>query len=248
MFEYDGQAWKTLGNPIGSFEECNQLHSHGVFGGELYVGTWPLGKVAVRRDDAWVDVGRLGDATEVVDLMAYNGSFYAGTIPRAEVFRFDGPNRWTSLGRLFDPSGYDAKEDVEDWTRASSLRLFQGKMYCSTATCYRSLIEKPRPNDIRGKVFRYQTGAGVSVDHDLGAGWKSIAAVRDGSTMKLFVDGRLVAESRSEEAPLDVTTDAPLRIGFGPHSQFQGKIREVRIYNRALNDEQVHSLVNSKQR
>jgi hypothetical protein len=242
VFEYDGSVWENLGNPYGSFEECNQLHSHGVFGGELYVGTWPFGKVATRRDGAWVDVGRLGDATEVVDLMAYNGSFYSGTIPRAELFRFDGPNQWTSLGRLFDPPDYNAKDDVEDWTRASSLRLFQGKLFCSTATCYRSLIEQPRPDDIRGKVFCYETGAGVSLDHDLGPGWKHVAAVRDGANMKLYVDGRLAAESGSDEAPLAVTTDAPLRIGFGPHSQFQGKIREVRIYNRALDDGQLQAL------
>jgi hypothetical protein len=115
-------------------------------------------------------------------------------------------------------------------------------MFCSTATCYRSLIEQPRPDDIRGQVFCYQTGAGVSYDRDLGPGWKHVAAVRDGAIMKLYVDGRLAAGSTSDEAPLDVTTDAPLRIGFGPHSQFQGKIREVRIYNRALDDGQLQAL------
>jgi hypothetical protein len=113
------------------------------------------------------------------------------------VFRFDGPQQWASLGKLFDPEHYDVKEDVEDWTRASSLRVFQGKMFCSTATCYRALIEKPKPNEMRGKVFSYETGAGVSYDRDLGPGWKHVAAVRAGAAMKLYVDGEKVAESKA---------------------------------------------------
>jgi hypothetical protein len=242
VFAYDGNSWENLGNPYGAFEKCNQLHSHGVFRGELFVGTWPLGKVALRRNGQWVDAGRLGDSTEVVELMAYNGSFYAGAIPRAEVFRCDGLNRWTSMGRLFDPPGYDVKADVEDWTRASSLRVYDGKMFCSTATCYRALIEQPRPDDVRGKVFRFQTGTGVSYDHDLGSGWKHIAAVRRGRVMSLYVNGRRVAESESASEPLDVSNEVPLRIGFGPHSHFTGKLREVRLYNRALDGEEVRQL------
>ncbi len=242
VFAYDGSTWARLGNPFGSLEQCNQLHSNGVFGGELYVGTWPLGQVALRHDDSWIDVGRMGDATEVVQLAAYNGSFYAGSIPRAEVFRYDGPKQWRSLGKLFDPPDYNAKEDVEDWSRASSLRVFQGKLYCSTATCYRALIEKTKPNEIRGKVYSYETGPGVSYDQDLGAGWKHIAAVRAEGRMKLFVNGKLVAEASAKDGPLDVSTEAPLRIGFGPNSQFQGKLHNVRLYNRAVSDAEIGNL------
>ena len=65
------------------------------------------GKVAVRRDDKWVDLGQLGDATEVIGLTTYNGSLYAGTIPRAELFRFDAPGKWSSVRRLFDPPGFE---------------------------------------------------------------------------------------------------------------------------------------------
>ncbi|HEX2474107.1 MAG TPA: hypothetical protein VHK01_05150, partial [Lacipirellulaceae bacterium] len=107
VFAYDGSTWESLGNPLGSTTQCSQIHSQGVFQGNLYVGTWPLGKVAVWRDGHWTDLGRLGDATEVTALTTYNGCFYAGTIPRAEVFRFDGPNQWTSIRRLFDPPGFE---------------------------------------------------------------------------------------------------------------------------------------------
>lgn len=244
VFAYDGDKWDDLGNPYASLDECNQLHSHGVYRGELYVGTWPLGKVAVRRNNKWIDVGRLGDATEIVGLTVYNGSFYGGSIPRAEVFRFDGPQQWTSIGRLFDPPGFELvpvgsyAEGIQDWTRASSLTVYQGKLFSSTATCYRAQIAPPAPpDDIRGKVFWMQTGAAVSADRDLGAGWKRIAAVRKGHSLNLFVDGKLVATAESAEPRLDASCDAPLQIGFGPQSYFHGKIRDVRLYNRAIDEE-----------
>lgn len=247
VFAYDGSQWTNLGNPYSSLEECNQLHAHGVYRGELYVGTWPLGKVAVLRDGAWHDVGRLGDATEIVGLTVYNGSFYGGSIPRAEVFRFDGPQRWTSVGRLFDfgeaepvPVG-DYSKAIEDWTRASSLTVYQGKLFSTTATCYRAQIDPPRSDETRGKVYSFTARAGVSLDRDLGAGWKHVSAVRKGSEFQVYVEGELAATS-STEAAIDVSNDVPLEIGFGRQSHFCGKLREVRLYNRALNGNEVRRL------
>lgn len=252
VFVYDGKTWDDLGNPLASLDVCDQVHSHGVFGGELYVGTWPLGRVAVRRNNKWEDVGRLGDATEIVGLTVYNGSLYGGSIPRAEVFRFDGPSKWTSTGRLFDPPNFELvpvgfyAKGIQDWTRASSLTVYQGKLFSSTATCYRAQIQPPTSaDDIRGKVFSLQTGAGVSSDRDMGAGWKQVAAIRKGRTLSLFVDGKLAAHSDSEQTELDASCDAPLRIGFGPQSYFHGKIRDVRLYDQALRDEDVQKLVHA---
>jgi hypothetical protein len=250
VFAYNGMEWANLGNPLGSLDECNQLHSHGVFRGELYVGTWPVGKVAVLRDGVWKDVGRLGDATEIVGLSVYNGSFYGGSIPRAEVFRFDGPANWTSVGRLFDfgeaapvPVG-DYSKGIEDWTRASSLTVYQGKLFSTTATCYRAQIDPPRPNETRGKVYSFATGAGVSLDRDLGAGWKHVTAVRSGGKLHLYVNGEPVATSQAVPT-IDVSNDAPLQIGFGSLAHFHGKLREIRLYNRPLEQDEVRHLIDS---
>jgi hypothetical protein len=241
VFEYEGDAWKSLGNPYVTQQECNQLHTMGVYQGELYVGTWPFGKVSIWRDGKWVDVGRMGDATEIVGLVTYNGSFYAGSIPRAEVFRYDGPHHWTSLRKLFDPATYNPKTDIEDWSRASSLTVFQDKMFVSTATCFRAMITKPLPDEIRGKVYYFKAGEGVSYDRDIGPGSKHIAAVREANTMKLYVDGQLVA-TQSGAKQLDVSNDVPLQIGFGPQSYFAGKMEDVRLYNRALSSDEAKSL------
>jgi hypothetical protein len=242
VFAFDGKTWECLGNPLGSTKDCNQLHAQGAYQGEWFVGTWPLAKVAVQRDGKWVDLGRMGDSTEVVGLTLYNGSLYAGAIPRAEVFRYDGPNHWTSIRRLFDPPNYDVVKDVEDWSRASSMTVFQGKMFVSTADCYRAALSHPRENEIRGKVYSFATGEGVSLDRDLGPGWKNVVAVREGARLRLYVDGNLAASAESAASPLASSNDSPLRIGFGPHSYFRGKMRDVRIYDRALGSDEIAAL------
>lgn len=240
VFAYDGLEWENLGNPFVTRDECNQIHSLGVYQGELHAGTWPKGRIAVWRDGKWIDRGRPGDSTEVIGLTVYNGSFYAGTIPRAEVFRLGG-ERWTSVGRLFNPPGFEPVpvgstdwSRISDWSRSSSLTVYQGRLFASTATCHRTMLEAPLSDELRGKVFAYTTGAAVSHDRDLGTGWKVIAAVREGRQLRLYVNSALVASSNSDAAALDVSTDAPLRIGFGPQSHFCGHLRDVWIYDRAL--------------
>src|SRR5262249_42216550 len=56
VYAFDGSTWENLGNPLGTFSECNQIHSMGVYRGELYIGSWPKGKVAVWRDGKWIDL------------------------------------------------------------------------------------------------------------------------------------------------------------------------------------------------
>lgn len=76
----------------------------------------------------------------------------------------------------------------------------------------------------------------------MGPGWKHLAAVRQGRTLKLHVDGRLAAASEVAAGDLDVSSGAPLLIGFGPQSHFRGKLRDVRLYNRALGEQEIQSL------
>jgi hypothetical protein len=90
-----------------------------------------------------------------------------------------------------------------------------------------------------------QTGAAVSADRDLGAGWRCIAAIRSGKSLKLFVNGNLVASTESATPPIDASCEAPLQIGFGTQSYFHGKIRDVRLYNRALGDADIRQLANN---
>ena len=77
----------------------------------------------------------------------------------------------------------------------------------------------------------------------MGPGWKHLAAIREGGCLKLYMGGKQVAKSSSfDPADYDVSTDKPLRIGFGQTDYFSGRIANVRIYNRALRNAEIQKL------
>lgn len=220
IYRYEGEnAWTNLGR-LG---ENTQTYSFAIHEGQMYVGTWPSGKVyRYGGGTNWIDAGRLGSELEVMGMAVYNGKFYAGTLPLAEVFRFDGGVNWTKVGRL------DQTPDVK-YRRVWSMAVFQGKLFAGTLPS--------------GKVFAFEAGKNVTHDYELAPGWKHLAAVREGSRLKLYVEGKLAASSSSFQAEdYDLTNDQPLKIGFGPTDYFKGKLRDVRIYRRALTAQEVGKL------
>ena len=88
-----------------------------------------------------------------------------------------------------------------------------------------------------------QAGRCISYDRDLGPGWKHLAAVRRGDRLELYVNGQLAATSSTfAPADYDLTNDVRLRIGFGEVDYFSGQIREVRLYERALEGREIAEL------
>jgi hypothetical protein len=97
------------------------------------------------------------------------------------------------------------------------------------------VADNPPDGDVFGKVFSLEAGKSISYDHDLGPGWKHLAAIREANHLKLYVDGVLAAESTSFKAPdYDLSADRPLLIGFGQTDYFAGRISDVRLYSKAL--------------
>jgi hypothetical protein len=276
VWAFDGKQWTPLGNPQGREERCNQVHALEVFRGKLHATTWPEGHVVrLEANGGWTDLGRLGDSLEINALNVYNGQLYGGTIPRAEVFRFNpaaqrgvpipppspeskpqrrvrrpapppepGSPAWTSVRRFLEPAGYEFRNPNE-WARVTSLTTFQGKLFASLGSCTSSRLDAPC--DFRGTVWSMEAGRNVSYDRDLGPGWKHLAAVRRGDRLELYVDGRLAASSATfTPADYELTTDSPLRIGFGEVDYFSGKIREVRLLGRALPPNEISRLAADK--
>src|SRR5262249_19113908 len=103
-------------------------------------------------------------------------------------------------------------------------------------------LEVPRSKEVRGKVYAFQAGACLSYDYDLGPGWKHLVAMRSKEQLRLFVNGRLVASAKLVDKPIDVSNNVPLLIGLGQLAPFSGKIREVRLYNRALHEKEIRRL------
>jgi hypothetical protein len=70
--------------------------------------------------------------------------------------------------------------------------------------------------------------------------WHFIVATYDGSKMKLYIDGIKDPSEKERLGPLDVNTNSVL-IGK-PQYAFNGLIDEVRIYSRALSEEEIKGL------
>lgn len=254
-YAFDGVEWTFAGETLPSDQNWFlQTHSMGIFQGRLLAGTWPEGKVSVYQGgEEWNVLGRVGAlGTEVQSLTVYNGKLYGGSIPYAEVCRYDGEFDWTSLKQFYAPAGWRpgppgkmSKSDVNAASRVTSLTVYGGRLFASIGSSTSSIHDAPA--DVRGKVFSMEAGKVASYDDDLGPGWKHIAAVREGGQLKLYIDGKLVGESSSfDPAEYDMSTDQPLRIGFGQTEYFAGKMADVRLYNVALSDGHVQELCAKK--
>ena len=253
VWAFDGRAWTFAGTPRGDTPDDQlpnlQVHALEIFRGRLLAGMWPEARVVeYQGGESWADRGMLGDGTEINALTVYNGMLYAGAIPRGEVFRYDDDGRWTSIHRFFSPPGWDpgpptapVREEVNNWTRVTSLTVHSGKLFASIGSCTSSVQDAPA--DVRGSVFSYTAGRCVSYDDDLGPGWRHLVAVRRGDRLQLSVDGRLVATSASFDPDrYDLTTGGALKIGFGEQDFFTGRIREVRLYRRAIDEDEIAAL------
>ena len=77
--------------------------------------------------------------------------------------------------------------------------------------------------------------------------WLHYALVREGVYARTYINGQLVREARRCSG-VDISNDAPLSIGNSPcvrngrMRRFKGVIDELRVYERALNDDEVQWL------
>ena len=91
------RRWSYLGIP----HRNGQIHTMGLYRGQLIAGAWPEGLVC-RHEGAmeWTRCGVLGlrnglreenqgAINEINDLTVHNGKLYAGAIPKGEVYRYE---------------------------------------------------------------------------------------------------------------------------------------------------------------
>jgi len=155
-------------------------------------------------------------------MAVYNGKLYAGTLPFADVYRYDGGSTWTSTGRL------DNTPDVT-YRRAWSMAVFDGKLFCGVLPS--------------GHVLSLEAGKSATYDRALSAGWHHLAAIKKDNRLRLYIDGKRVAQSsRFLPAAFNLTTKGPLKIGLGQHDFFNGKMKDVRIYRRALSRGEINDV------
>ncbi len=214
-----GEQWRFCGKQ----QDNTQTYSFAIHAGQMYVGTWPDGSVH-RYDggERWANVGRCAEEKEVMAMAVYNGKMYVGTLPLGAVYRYDGPNNWPSMGQV------DITPEVP-YRRVWSMAVYDGKLFAGTLPS--------------GRIYSLEVGRNATHDREFPPGWQHIAAVRDGGVLRLYLNGQQVAASEGfDPAEYDISTDEPLRIGFGAHDYFNGAMSDVRLYNRALSVEEIDGL------
>jgi hypothetical protein len=99
-------------------------------------------------------------------------------------------------------------------------------------------------NDVLRDVISWydpdaRTGFNLTLMNYAG-GWRHLAAVKSGGRLKLYVDGKQVATSaKFDSKRFELDSSDPLRIGFGQHDYFNGKMKDLRLYDRALSASEV---------
>ena len=220
FFRYDGGSdWTRLG-PV---PDTTQVYSTAVYEGRIHAGTWPTGSVfRYEGPQQWISTGRLGEEKEVMGMAVYNGKLYAGTLPLAEVYRYDGQDRWVSTGQL------DTTADVR-YRRAWVTAVFDGKLFCGVLPS--------------GRVRSLEAGKSVTYDRALSPGWHHLVAVKQAGRLKLYLDGEHVGDSRRfDPSRFVLDNDSPLKIGFGQHDYFNGKMKDLRIYDRVISVDEIERI------
>lgn len=224
VYRFDGEIWTDLGR--AGDEETTQTYAFATYRGQLQVATWRAAKVYAWQDDAWQDRGRLGEELEAMGMLIHNGSLYAGTLPLAQIYRHDGGETWTLLKQL------DTTPDVK-YRRLWTMAEYQGKLFSTTLPS--------------GHIWSMQTGACVTTDKQFPTGRHHIAAQREKDTLRLYVDGKLAAESKAGKAgALDLANEQPWRIGAGSGDLFNGQLADVQVFKRALSTEEIRKLAAAK--
>jgi hypothetical protein len=216
VFQWDQHQWQLA----GKIEPNTQTYSFTTLEDQLLVGTWPSGRVYQKgRDHDWIDLGRLGEELEVMGMMVHNGTVVAGSLPSGEVYRYRTNQRWEKLATL------DSTPNVR-YRRVWTMAQWDGQLVASTLPS--------------GKVFAAAAGTSVQAAHAIDDRWHHAAAVRRGSELELWLDGRLVARKIQPDLPTyDLTSQSILKIGSGRHGTLQGTIGQVRLFSTALTPEQL---------
>ncbi len=196
------------------------------------VGYWPLNDGSGTLAADATGQGNTGTLT--------NGpTWTTGQIGQA--ITFDGTNDYVALPNL----GFSGNVPltVSFWANANTNTAIQEPF--SFGTSYATGIEIVRNYPSVGQITCFcQSGTQATTNYPSVGVWHHIVGVSTGSVFSFYIDGALAASTNVAVS----VTNANYRIGAsGPQSNvypFDGKIDDVRIYNRALSAAEVTQLYN----
>ena len=218
VYSYEGEGeWTDCGCPAGSTQTYGAVTTEG----RLHVGTWPEGEVhRYEGRQEWTSLGRVGYEREIMGMVLYNGKPYVGSLPMANVWRMDA-GEFAFMGSL-DTAAAPLR-------RVWAMAVYKGKLFAGTLPS--------------GHVRSLEAGRMATWDRAFPPGWHHVAAVRDETRLRLYVDGVPVAASSPFDASdYDLSNGRPLTIGFGVNEHFEGLMSDLRLYGRALGAPEVAGL------
>ncbi|MHA2428754.1 MAG: LamG domain-containing protein, partial [Candidatus Hermodarchaeia archaeon] len=169
---------------------------------------------------------------------------------------FDGTDDYVDVGQ-FDINGNALtiaawfKADTFDHLRYKDGRIVSKAVGIRTADHY-WMLSSIDDSGIPRLRFRLKTSGTTSTliasSGDLEPGvWIHAAVIYDGSTMKIYKDGVLVGDT-PKSGNIDSGPTAQVWIGNNPPTDsskpFDGMIDDVRLYDRALTEEEIQELMN----
>jgi hypothetical protein len=183
---------------------------------------------------------------------------------RANNGTISGGATWTAAGRYGSGMVFNGIDGMVTIPDSSSLDLTTGMtmeawVKPTAAANYPTILMKERPGGLAYTLYGAvgagkSAGAYVRTTADLAASgggalplntWSHLAGTHDGSTIRLYLNGVLVA-SRAAGGTI-TNSNSPLRIGGNSiwnNEWFNGVIDEVRVYNTALSAEQIQADMN----
>ncbi len=176
----------------------------------------------------------------------YNGT---GGYDGKGAYYFDGSGDYITLAD--NPSMYDLSSNdnftVMAWIKIDQLGQYDGIISkYHTASANNFFIRLSSSGSFNQITFGGQTSIN-SVSTVTTDTWYHIAAVMDGGTGKIYINGTL-DNSGAVNIPASTASD-PIRIGVDylvSPRYFKGHIDEVAIYNRSLSAQQISALYNSQ--
>jgi hypothetical protein len=186
-----------------------------------------------------------------------------GTWPSGRVYRFDGIDKWTDLGRLGEELEVMGMMVHNGRLIAGTLPLAEVYSYEGGAT-WKKLTRLDRTPDVRyrrvwtmaehdgqvfcstlpsGKIFAFSAGQQAAWGQTLSSSWHHVAAVKTANRLMLFVDAtRVVQTTPFDAASYELDPKTPLRLGEGTTGRLNGQLADVRIYRRVLNRAEIETL------
>ncbi len=225
---------RIYGRALSEAEITTDLHSG--------IDTPQAGPIAAYSLDAGESAGTLAeDVTLNEHIGTIEGATWDDRGKFGKALRFDGVNDCVQIANTEDLQ-LSEEFTLEAWVRPDSLQEFAPLFFKEHEGFYSYSLFLGAFNSGHLEGFVANEGPGWSEVESKEAlpakAWSHVAFTSDGAYLRLYVDGALVGTGSASEIG---ESEGPLYLGCWPEEgeHFEGRIDEVRIYDRALDGGEV---------